>query len=261
MQPGPRRRSVLVTGASSGIGRAAALAFGTLGDSVTLVARREHRLQEVAEQIERAGGHALVFSADLAARNSAEDAVDAAVKEWGRLDVIVNNAGYGVYGSIEECFPEDFERQMRVNYLAVVYGTKRALPHMRAQGSGSIINVCSISGMLASPLDATYCASKFAVTAFTDVLRMELAHSNIHVSMISPGYTKTEWAEAVVQRRPFSWRTRMRPLPAERVAQLIVSCADRPQRNIIVPGALQFPLWLQRLSPRLHDWRQLRFRR
>lgn len=129
------RKVVLITGASSGIGRAVALQYGAKHACIALVARRVDRLEKVAEEVIRSGGQALVIPTDVAERSQIETAVRAVEGHWRRLDVLINNAGYGVFGSIEECYPEDFEQQMRVNYLASVYATKMALPLMRRQGS------------------------------------------------------------------------------------------------------------------------------
>jgi hypothetical protein len=235
--------------------------FGGRRDRVALVARRKDRLEQVAQAIERWGGEALVIPADLSERPQVEMAVEAAVERWGRLDVLVNDAGYGVFGSVEECLLEDFELQMKVNYLAAVYATKAALPIMRRQVSGAIINVSSISGRATAAYDAPYCASKFALTAFTSILRMELAGTGISVSLVCPGYTRTEWGSAVVQRRPYVVRSLLRSMSPDRVARVIVRCADRPKREVLIPRILVLLVWLQALMPGLYEALQVRFRR
>lgn len=252
---------VLVTGASSGIGRAVARQFGIRHARVALVARRRGRLEEVAEEIERAGGEPLVIPADLAEQQSAEEAVRTVDQRWGRLDVLVNNAGYGVFGTVEECLPEDFLQQMKVNYLAAVYAVKAALPLMRRQAVGAIINVSSVSGKATSPFDAPYCASKFALSAFTSILRMELAGTGISVSLICPGHTKTEWDGAVVKRRPYIVRTPLRPMAPERVAREIVACTEKPRHEVLIPKILTLLVVMQALFPGLYEALQSRFRR
>ncbi|MFC1928298.1 SDR family NAD(P)-dependent oxidoreductase [Chloroflexota bacterium] len=252
---------VLVTGASSGIGREVALQFGRKGARVALVARRRDRLDEVAEQVRFLGGEPLVLPTDISVREQMEAAVHAVEECWGRMDVLVNNAGYGVYGTVEECEPEDFERQIAVNYLGAVYATKAALPLMRRQRSGTIINVSSISGSTTSPFDSSYCASKSALNAFTSVLRMELAGSGISVSLICPGYTKAEFETALIQRRPYTVRTFINPVTSERVAREIVICAQRPRSRVIIPKFLLVSILVEALLPSLHEWRQIKFRR
>lgn len=253
-------RVALVTGASSGIGRAVAIGLGKRHYRVAVVARRRDRLEEAARELESSGGEALVASADVADRAQVEAAIDAVQQRWGRLDVLINNAGYGVFGSVEECLPEDFEHQMEVNYLSVVYAVKAVLPLMRRQNHGVIINVSSISGKATSPYDAAYCASKFALSAFTSILRMELAGTKISVCLVSPGYTRTEWNAAVVQRRPYAVRTPLHPMPPEQVASAIVDCAERPRREMLIPRILVVPVWLQALLPGLYERLQTRYR-
>lgn len=254
-------RVVLITGASSGIGRAVALQFGIQHARVALVARRRQRLEEVAEEVERLGGKALITPADVAERSQIEAAIDAVEQRWGRLNVLINNAGYGVFGAVEECLPEDFEQQIKVNYLAAVYAVKAALPLMHRQGSGVIINVSSISGKATSPFDAPYCASKFALSAFTSILRMELAGTGISVSLVCPGYTETEWEKAMVQRRPYIVRTPLGPMTPDQVARQIVACAERPKRELLIPKILILPVLVQTLLPGSYEWWQSRFRR
>ncbi len=253
-------RVALITGASSGIGRALAVQLGRKHYRVALVARRRDRLMEAAREAERGGGEALIAPADVTDRAQIEAVVGMVLQRWGRLDVLVNNAGSGVFGSVEECLPEDFEHQMEVNYLAVVYAVKAVLPLMRRQNRGVIINVSSISGKATSPYDAAYCASKFALSAFTSVLRMELAGTKISVCLVSPGYTRTEWNAAVVQRRPYAVRTPLHPMPPEQVAIAIVDCAERPRREMLIPRILVLPVWLQALLPGLYERLQTRYR-
>jgi hypothetical protein len=237
------------------------LQFGAKHARVALVARGRQNLEEVAAEVEHSGGEALIIPTDVAERGQIEAAIRTVEKRWGRLDVLINNAGYGVFGSIEECLPEDFEQQIKVNYLAAVYAVKAALPLMRRQGLGIVINVSSISGKATSPFDGPYCASKFALAAFTSILRMELAGTRISVSLVCPGYTKTGWENRVVQRRPYVVRTRLRPISPERVAREIVACAEKPKREILIPKILILNILVQILLPRLYERWQSRFRR
>jgi short-subunit dehydrogenase len=251
---------ILVTGASSGIGRAVVLQLSVQHARIALVARRKHLLEEIAKEVTRLGGEALIIPADVADRSQIEGAIDTVEQHWKRLDVLINNAGSGVFGSIEECNPEDFEKQIKVNYLAAVYAIKAALPLMRRQGSGTIINVSSISGKATSPFDAPYCASKFALSAFTSVLRMELSGTKISVNLICPGYTKTEWERAVVQRRTLITRTPLQPMTPDRVAREIVACIRRPKHEVIIPKILILPVVVHALLPGFYEWWQSRFR-
>jgi short-subunit dehydrogenase len=226
-----------------------------------LVGRSIERLEAVAQEVVRLGGEALVIPADVAEQDQVESAVSAVSNRWTQLDVLINNAGYGVFGSIEECTSDDFQQQMRVNYLAAVHAIRAALPTMRRQGSGAIINVSSISGKGASPFDAAYCASKAALNAFTSALRMELAGTGISVTLVCPGYTDTSWAKSVVQRRAYVVRTKLPPMAPERVARTIIACIEKPKREVVIPRVLQLLTMTEVLLPGLFEWWQVKTKR
>src|SRR5262245_11153932 len=154
---------VIVTGASSGIGAATAIACGRAGMRVALAARRAARLARVADEVQAAGGEARVVPTDVADESAVQALVEDTVDAWGRLDVLMNNAGVGILATVEQTTTAEFERIMRVNYLGAVYGVRAALPHMRRQGQGHIVNVASVIGKRASPYRAAYVASKFAL--------------------------------------------------------------------------------------------------
>lgn len=254
------RQVVIVTGASSGIGREAALQFGARGYRVGLLARRVQRLKAVAEEIALAGGEGMPLSADVSDRSQVNRSVQAIVDRCGRVDVLVNSAGFGVYGLVQECQPVDFERLIAVNYLGAVYTTMAVLPMMIRQGRGCIVNVSSISGKVPSPLSAGYCASKSALEAFSSALRMELRGTGISVVTVCPGYTQGDFDEAMVKRRPMQRRTLLQAMPAATVAQTIVEAAERPRREFVMPGALKLLAVAYSVAPGLVDWWQSRFR-
>ena len=260
MAQSPSRRVVIVTGASSGIGRETALQFGRRGCRLGLLARRRERLEAVAEEIASAGGEAMALPTDVSHRLQVYRAVQAVLDRWGRIDVLVNNAGFGVYGAVEECRPSDFERQIGVNYLGAVYCTLAVLPSMTGQRSGCIINVSSISGRVPSPLSAGYCASKFALEAFTSALRLELRDRGISVVTVCPGYTEAEFDEATIKRRPQARRALLKAMPAAAVARTIIQGAERPRREYVVPIPLRLLVLVYGVAPGLVDWWQSRFR-
>ncbi len=156
-------RVVVVTGASSGIGAATAVACGRAGMRVVLAARRAERLAAVAADVIAAGGDARVVPTDVADEAAVQALVEGTVTAWGRLDVLVNNAGVGILATVDQTTPAEFERLVRVNYLGAVHGVLAALPHMRRQGAGHIVNVASVVGKRASPFRAAYVGSKFAL--------------------------------------------------------------------------------------------------
>ncbi|MFQ6019675.1 MAG: SDR family NAD(P)-dependent oxidoreductase [Dehalococcoidia bacterium] len=256
----PSSRPVaIVTGASSGIGREAALQLGRRGYSVGLLARRARRLEAVAEEIALARGEAMALPTDVSDRLQVNGAVQAVLSGWGRVDVLVNNAGFAVHGLVQECQPTDFERQMAANYLGAVYCTMAVLPVMLRQRSGCVINVSSISGKVPSPLSAGYCASKFALEAFSSSLRLELRGTGVSVVTVCPGYTEGQFDEATVKRRRLERRTLLRAMPAAAVAETIVKAAERPRREFIMPMPLKLLALAYGVAPSIVDWWQSRF--
>jgi NAD(P)-dependent dehydrogenase (short-subunit alcohol dehydrogenase family) len=180
-------RVALVTGGSSGIGEQTALGLQAAGFTTYAVARRVDRMEALA----RAG--VTTFAMDVTDDDSMVAGVDRVVSEHGRLDVLVNNAGYGSYGSVEDVPIDEARRQFEVNVFGLARLTQLVTPHMRAQASGRIINVGSIGGKFYEPLGAWYHATKFAVEGFSDSLRVELAPYGIRVVIIEPGPILTEW--------------------------------------------------------------------
>jgi len=245
---------VLVTGASSGIGRTTALTMARAGASVALVARRADRLEAVVKEIESTGGVAASFPGDVTVPGAMERAVCGCVGRFGRLDVLVNNAGEGFFGTTEQTAEEDLERMLAVNLKGTFHGIKAALPVMRRQGSGHIINVASTAGRRGSPYVGAYCASKFAVVGLTESLRVELLGSGIRVSLVCPGATRTEFFD-VACRRTRHHRGLVGPVEsAERVAERIVGLARRPRAEVIAqPVRRKLLLTLNLVAPGLVD--------
>ncbi|MBC7764322.1 SDR family NAD(P)-dependent oxidoreductase [Microbacteriaceae bacterium] len=176
----------LVTGASSGIGRATAMALAKDGYKVYAAARRTEQMKNVHE-------HIMPLKLDVTDTLSIDACVEAIIDHEGRIDVLVNNAGYGSYGSVEEVGSSEARHQFDVNVFGLAEMTQKVLPHMRAQASGTIINISSIGGKIAMPFGGWYHASKYAVEALSDSLRLELKPFGINVIIIEPGGIKTEW--------------------------------------------------------------------
>lgn len=179
----------VVTGASSGIGAATARALQALGYTVHGAARRTDRLAD----LEADGIHPLEL--DVTDEDSLQAGVAAVVEQSGRIDVLVNNAGYGSYGAIEEVDPAEAQRQFDVNVFGAMRLTQLVLPHMRAQRSGTVVNISSMGGRFHTPLGGWYHATKFALEALSDALRVEVAPFGIDVVVIEPGGIATEWAD------------------------------------------------------------------
>ena len=188
----------VVTGSSSGIGRAIALALAKNGMRVMLGARRTDRLKELESEIAAAGGMAVSYTTDVTKKDQCGALVDAAVQRWGRLDVLVNNAGLMPLSFVEKLRVDEWDRMIDVNIKGVLYCTAAALPHMLAAGSGHIINISSVAGRMVFPAASVYCATKHAVTAFSEGLRQELSvREGIRVTCIEPGLVATELTNTI----------------------------------------------------------------
>lgn len=187
---------VLITGASRGIGAATARAFAAEGARLVLGARDEAALSALAGEI-----GALWVKLDVTSDNDCERAVDAALSAYGRVDILVNNAGVGLWSPVSTLTPDDLARVMDVNLYGALRLLNRCVPLMRHQGSGRIVNVSSTLGHVSLPMSGGYSATKFALRALTDSLRMELAADGIGVSLVCPGQTSTEFKRATLKGR------------------------------------------------------------
>ena len=229
---------VLVTGASSGIGRATALRLADLGASIALVARRADRLEELAAEIDGAGGTALTITADLTDAAAAEAAITRTVDELGRLDTLVNAAGVMLNGPSEDSPLEEWDRMVDVNLRGLMYTTKAALPHLLKAASDSqrnvadVVNISSVAGRVAAPQVALYNATKFAVTAATEAWRLEYTTRNLRFSVIEPGRVETElFAQKAGQEEGFIEAFgEVEPLHAEDIAAAIAFIVTNPRR-------------------------------
>jgi short-subunit dehydrogenase len=247
-----RDRVVVITGASSGIGAATAVACGREGMRVALAARRKERLERVAGDVRAAGGEVRVVPTDVCDEAAVQALIDGTVAAWGRLDVLVNNAGIGMLAPTAATSAAEFEAIMRVNYLGTVHGVLAALPHMRRQGGGHIVNVASVVGKRASPFRAAYVASKFAVMGLSEALRMELRQDGIHVTAICPIGTATEFHELEVNRLGVSGRGG--PIQsAEHVARGIVRALRRPRPEVHPYPPARLLFLMNQIAPGLVD--------
>jgi NAD(P)-dependent dehydrogenase (short-subunit alcohol dehydrogenase family) len=223
----------VVTGASAGIGRAVAVAFGARGATVGLIARGEVGLASAAEEVERAGGHAVVLPLDVADHAQVAAAVDRMETEVGPIDVWVNVAFTSVFAPFDQISPEEFRRATEVTYLGYVYATQAVLPRMKARDRGVIVHVGSALAYRGIPLQTAYCGAKHATQGFHEALRCELLHekSNVHVTMVQMPAVNTPQFSWVLSRLP----RHPQPVPPiyqpETVARNVLYAADHPRRR------------------------------
>jgi short-subunit dehydrogenase len=234
-----RNSVVVITGASSGIGRATALRFAAKGARLVLAARGAESLEEVARECRKRGAKAIAVPTDVTDVGQVEELAARAVQEFGRLDVWVNNAAVGAFGLLTEIPPKDFQRVLDVNISGYVNGARAALPRLRAQASGTLINVASIVSEIPLPYSAAYSISKAAVRALSVSLRSELARegvAGVEVCSVLPATIDTPFYQNAANytgRRPMA----MPPVyTAERVAKAVVRLVDHPRRETVAGG-------------------------
>jgi short-subunit dehydrogenase len=184
---------IVITGASGGIGAAVTEMLGQQGARLVLAARSQKNLDTLAEKVRQSGGEALVIPTDMGNPDQVKALAQQTLAHYGRVDILINNAGYGQYGPLTELTEDQIRQQFEVNIIGLLLLTQRLVPTMRLQRQGRIINIGSIAGVVTLPFGGIYHASKHALEALSDALRMELAPFNIYVSLIQPGPVKTQF--------------------------------------------------------------------
>jgi hypothetical protein len=251
-------RAALITGASAGIGEAAAQALAKRGCSLILAARRLDLLQALAERL-GSGPQAvpcLPVQLDVTDLSTIQRAVEIGIERFGQIDVLVNNAGVGRLDWLDQMDPaEGIERQIRVNLIGLAQMTRAVLPSMLSRHEGHIINVGSIASLIGSPTYSIYAASKFGVRGFSEALRREVAGFGVRVSVIYPGAVRTGFAGDAVARR----KTRITTpgwlvLTPEGVGEAIAGLAVHPRRSLVLPWVMRPLAWANALVPGLIDW-------
>lgn len=224
----------LVTGASSGIGAAAALALAAEGAHVAVVARRSERLQALVQRIYEQGGKALPVVADVGDEGQVGAMIQHVRSTLGRIDILVNNAGVMLLGQIDGANTEDWRRMVAINVMGLMYTTHAVLPTMKEQHGGHIVNISSVAGRIASAGSGVYNVTKWGVVAFSEALRQEVYKDNIRITVIEPGAVATELVDNITdeeaKQRQQEWLQGLTPLESEDIAAAIVYAVTQPAR-------------------------------
>ena len=228
--PGIEGKVVAITGASSGIGEATARLLAGRGARVVLGARRTDRLERLASEVKHDGGEAEFMAVDVTEPGQGEDLVGLARERFGRLDVVVNNAGVMPLSALEKLRLDDWNRMIDVNIRGVLHGIAAGLPVMREQGHGQFVNLSSLGGHRVTPQAAVYSATKYAVMAISEGLRLEVG-DNIRVTIISPGATESELVDSITDETAKERMKSFRgvPIPASAVAASIAFAIEQPE--------------------------------
>lgn len=256
----PFAPSVVITGASAGVGRATALRFARDGARICAIARSQHGLDDVQRELEAAGAEVMTLAIDVSDWKALLSGADEVARRWGRIDVWVNNAMATMFAPVADMTCEEYQRITNVTYLGYVYGTMAALRHMRPRNRGAIVQVGSALAYRAIPLQSAYCGAKFAIRAFTDALRSELIHDNsaVQITMVQLPAVNTpqfDWARNRMPGRP-------RPVPPvfdpADMAEIIHRAARKSPRELwvgtptlkLIAGTIAAPNWLDRYLSR-----------
>lgn len=242
-----KNKTVLITGASSGIGKDAAIEFAKLGANIILVARRKDKLEKVENELKKFHVSTLTIPCDVSKKDQVNQMSKLVLERFGSIDILVNNAGFAIYGSVLDLSIEDIESQMETNYLGMIYCIKNFLPSMLEKKSGHIVNVASVAASFGLPGIASYCASKFAMLGFSEGLKHELKGTGVGITVVSPIMVRTNFFdhpsfEKMPQYSPTS-------LSSKTVAKAILKAANSSRLEIIVPSVVRGAVWLKNTFP------------
>ncbi|SDM26483.1 SDR family oxidoreductase [Siphonobacter aquaeclarae] len=247
---------VLITGGSSGIGRALALEFGRKGSKIVITGRDAGKLAEVGAELTREGIDYLAVTADVSAQADNELVVSRTLAKYGRLDVLINNAGISMRAMFEDLDPEVIRQVMDINFFGAVYATKAALPHL-LESKGSIVGISSIAGYRGLPVRCGYSASKFALNGFLEALRTELLYSGVHVLTAAPGFTASNIRFASLgkdgSQTGETMRDEDRMMSAEEVATHLYKAVVNRKRELVLTTQGKLTVFLNKLFPGFMD--------
>ena len=251
-----KNKVVIITGASSGIGRACASEFFKRGSRLVLVARTESKLIELVHSIKNLGGEAIYIVADVSNETDCSNMIHKTIDAFGRIDILINNAGISMRALFLDLDLRDFEKVMQINFYGTVYCTKYALKHILAT-KGSIVGVSSIAGHNGLPARTAYSASKFAMTGFLEALRIENLKKGLHVLVASPGFTSSNIRQNAINasggHQKESPRNEKKMMSADEVAERIVIAVEKRKNNIVLTAQGKLLVFLNKFFPQLVD--------
>jgi len=239
---------VVITGASSGIGEASATKFAKMGANVVLVARRKEKLLEVEKKISKFAGTSLICQCDVSDKNQVDQMGKKVLDQFGKIDVLVNNAGFVIYGKVNELSTEEIVAQMETNYFGMIHCTKAFLPQMLEQHSGHFVNVASVGASFGVPGIASYCATKYAMLGFSEGLRHELEGTGVGLTVVSPIMVRTPLFDHPSFENFSKFSTGI-SLSSETVAKAIIKASNSSKLEIVVPPVARAGIWFKQTFP------------
>jgi dehydrogenase/reductase SDR family member 7B len=253
---GMKNKVVIITGASSGIGKALAFAFGQEGAKIVITGRNKEPLIEVSEALTNHGIDNLSIVSDVSIEADNADVVNKTIEKYGKIDVLINNAGISMRSMFEDCDIEVIKKVMDINFYGTVYATKYALPHIK-KTKGSLVGVSSIAGYRGLPVRTGYSASKFAMNGFLEALRTELLHTGVHVLTACPGFTASNIRVASLgsdgNSKGESMRDEGNMMSSEEVAQHILKAVKNRDRDMVLTLQGKMVVFLNKWLPKLTD--------
>jgi len=243
-----KNKVVLITGASSGIGKQTAIEFAKLGSSIILVARRKNKLEQVENELKQFNVNTLVCACDVSKKDQVEELSKIVLQKFDSIDILVNNAGFAIYGSVSDLSIDEIESQMETNYFGMIYCVKNFLPLMLKKKSGHIVNVASVGASFSVPGVSSYCATKFAMLGFSEGLKHELYGTGVGLTVVSPIMVRTPLFEHPSFTNFSKFSTGV-SLSSETVAKTIIKASNSSRLEIVVPSVARVVIWFKQTFP------------
>ena len=243
-----KNKVVLITGASSGIGKQTAIEFAKLGSNIILVARRKNKLEQVENELKQFNVNTLVCVCDVSKKDQVDELSKIVLQKFDSVDILVNNAGFAIYGLVSDLSINEIESQMETNYFGMIYCVKNFLPLMLKKKSGHIVNVASVGASFSVPGVSSYCATKFAMLGFSEGLKHELYGTGVGLTVVSPIMVRTPLFEHPSFTNFSKFSTGV-SLSSETVAKTIIKASNSSRLEIVVPSVARAAIWFKQTFP------------